>query len=642
MDWSDPKILLLLLPALPVLWWLSRHSEHPMSRRRQRALLAVRAALVAVVALAVAAPALKLMSDEKAVIFVMDHSQSQGEQGMAEAYGRVAELMAGLDRRTQVGFISAGQSVKLLEMPRRQLPLPQIPASLVEADGAQSDLEAAVALARGLFPPGTSRRLVLVGDGQQTRGNLLDAAREAAISDIVIDAVPVAGQARPDARVLHLRPSRMRLHQGASLGLAAEVDSSLAGTGTIRLFENGIEVEAKPIELAVGERQTIQFKRTPDRRNLYRYQVRLEGFGEDALEENNEAMTLVDVQGRPLLLYVEGETDQASYLTAAMAQEGIQLDVRPAEGIPTTLEGLAGYDGIILSDVPAHRFSNQLMLLMRDYVEHLGGGLLMVGGTNSFGVGGYYRTPIEDVLPVKIKAPDKEQRHSVGLVLVIDRSGSMGGQKIELCKSAAIGTVELLSRKDYIGVVVFDSNSRWVVPITRVSSPQAIASQIATISSGGGTNIYPGMVMGQQGLNSIKARIKHMIVLTDGHSGGGDYQQLASQIASQKITISTVAVGSGSAKPLLQSIAAAGGGKYYETNDPNSIPRIFTQDTMVHVKRMIREETFVPQQVERHPMVKGWPGTGVPPLLGYVKTIRKATAQVPLVTDQGDPLLAHW
>ncbi|MFW6162105.1 MAG: VWA domain-containing protein, partial [Planctomycetota bacterium] len=310
--------------------------------------------------------------------------------------------------------------------------------------------------------------------------------------------------------------------------------------------------------------------------------------------------------------------------------------------IPASLQELAPYDGVILSDVPAFRLSERVMTLLRNYVEQLGGGFLMIGGKNAFGVGGYYRTPIEEVLPVKIQAPDVEERHATALCLVLDRSGSMQGQKVEICKSAAIATVELLQGKDHVGVIAFDSQARWVVPMTRASQRNAIAGQIATITAGGGTNIYPGMTGAFQALQGVRAKIKHMIVLSDGHTNGAGYPALAAQIRSQNITVSTVAVGGQADVALLQSIADRGGGDHYHTFHPAAIPRIFTQDTMVHMGRLIREEAFRPRQIERHPMLKGWPAAGAPQLLGYVKTNRKATAQVPLVTDLDDPLLAHW
>ena len=443
MDWVQPYYIAIALPVILLLWWFHRQSLRPMSRARRRALLVVRCALIVVTLLALAEPDWKKTTNEQAVIFIMDHSQSQGPSGIEASYKRANELAEALPSSTYVGFLSAGETTVVRQVPSQNADLPKPDESLLEKDGGQTDLAASVSLASGLFPPGTARRLVLVGDGQETRGNLERAAREASLLDVVIDAAPIAGERRPDVRVARLVSSKSRSHEGASVELRADVESSLDGKGVIRLFENGIEVESRPIELSVGQQTSEVFQVVPETRNLYTYRVRVERFEDDTIYENNEAMTLVDVRGRPLLLYVEGQPGEAHYLSEAMAKEGIRLHVRSPETFPQTLPELAGYDGVILSDVPAHKLTEQSMNMVRDYVEKLGGGFVMIGGKNSFGTGGYYRTPIEDILPVKMKAPDKEERYATALALVVDRSGSMGGQKIEICKSAAIATVEL-------------------------------------------------------------------------------------------------------------------------------------------------------------------------------------------------------
>jgi len=642
MDWIHPWFLIAIVPALAMLAWFSHRSLHPMPAGRRRMLLLVRAAAVIVAIVAFAGPAFQQTSRRESVVFVLDHSHSQGKAGMARAHARTNRLIDSLPGDHTVGVVSAGEKAVVRRMPTTdRAPLEPNP-QLAEAEGAHTNLAGAVRLAAGLFEPGAARRIVLVTDGLQTRGDVRAAAREASLSDIVIDTVPVAGAVRPDVRVARLRPSRDRLHEGSDLALHAEVHSSLDGAGKIRLFENGIEVDSRPIELEVGQRRTVTFKRTPAQRNLYAYRVVVEGFEEDRVHANNQAMALVDVHGRPVLLYIEGEDGQSKWLAEAMATEGIRLVTRPPEALPDRLQEMAGYDGVILSDLPADRLDDKTMLLLRDYVEQLGGGFLMIGGKNSFGVGGYYRTPIEEILPVKMKAPDKEERYSTALMLVLDRSGSMSGHKIEICKSAAAATVDLLTPKDFVGVVAFDSTAHWVVPMTRASDPGRIERQIATLNSGGGTNLHPGMVAGRQALASVKARAKHMIVLTDGRTQGGGYSGLAAQLREEGVTISTVGVGGGADLPLLQSIAASGGGEFYATQNVNNIPQIFTRDAMTHLGRLIREQPFAPEQVERHPMLRGWPAEKAPPLLGYVKTHRKATTRVPLVTDMGDPLLATW
>lgn len=644
MDWFYPNALLLILPGLALLFWFDLKSTHPMPAGRRRFLFLVRSLLLILAVVAIASPAKLLTSRDQSVLFLLDHSRSQGEAGMSAVYDTARAVNDGLGGSATVGYLATGEEGRLLLNPGATgFPnLDEAPA-LMDEIGASSNFERGFQLARGLFPGGSSRHIVLVGDGVETRGSLLEAAREAAIAGIKIHAIGVSGEIQPDVRVTRLTSSQSRLNEGASLELEAIIESSLSGPGRIRLFENGVEVEELSVDLVAGETLEQRFKRVPEKRNIYNYRVVIEGFeGRDSIPENNEALSIVDVRGRALYLYIEGEEGESRYLVDAMGREGIRLDVRSPEGLPESLQELAGYDGIILSDIPAHRIGEARMSAIRDYVEKLGGGFVMIGGMNSFGVGGYYRTPIEEVLPVKLKAPDQEESQSSALALVIDRSGSMSGQKIEICKAAAVASAELLSNKDFIGVYAFDSQVHEVVPMTKVTSTSTIAGQIALIGSGGGTNIYPGMAKAREELNAVKAKVKHMIVLSDGQSSGDGYQALASQCHAEGITISTVAVGSGAQVGLLQSVAAAGGGQSYVTMDPNSIVRIFTQDTLTHTGRMIREEAFEPRLVEAHPMLRDWEDGLAPPLLGYVKTNRKATAQVPLVTDTGDPLLAHW
>ncbi|MEM7145711.1 MAG: VWA domain-containing protein [Verrucomicrobiota bacterium] len=585
-----------------------------------------------------------MKTSEQAVVFVMDHSQSLGKRGLAKVYERTLALRGELPGDVAVEFVAAGDRGVLLSdpFPANEDEGAMVREELMNEIGAQSNLGASVAYAQGLFPAGTTRHIVLVSDGLETRGDLAKTARESAVTGIRIHGVPVGGDRRPDVRVARFERSQGRLSEGASLRLTAGIESSMTGEGVVRLFENGLEVDKQDLAIEEGEDVEVVFVRTPEERNIYDYRVTVSGFDGDAIPENNEALTIVDVRGKPLLMYIEGEEGEGEFLVDAMAREGIRLEARGLDGIPRSLPEMAGYDGIILSDVAAHQAGEEFMSSVREYVDKLGGGFVMIGGMNSFGVGGYHRTPIEEILPVQLKAPDHEEQQSSALALVIDRSGSMSGQKIEICKSAAIATSEILTRKDYIGVYAFDSEAHIVAPMTRLTSGSSVAGQIAMLSSGGGTNIYPGMVLARQELGRVRAKIKHMIVLTDGQTSGQGYQALAAQCRSEGITISTVAVGSGAQVGLLQTIATAGGGEAYVTMDPTAITRIFTQDTLVHTGRMIREEAFQPSLAENHPMLANWVEGEAPPLLGYVKTNRKATAQVPLVTDHGEPLLAHW
>jgi Ca-activated chloride channel homolog len=318
------------------------------------------------------------------------------------------------------------------------------------------------------------------------------------------------------------------------------------------------------------------------------------------------------------------------------------LEARQPGQLPAGLAELAGFDAILLSDVAAHRLGTEWMTAVREFVEKLGGGLIMLGGPQSFGAGGYLKSPLEEVLPVRLRAPDDEEKQSAAVALVLDRSGSMAGEKLEMAKSAAIATAEVLARSDHLGVYAFDSEVKVVTPMTRLTTTGGVVGQIGGLAAGGGTNLEPTFQVAREALRRVRAKVKHMIILTDGQTAGGGYETMAAACRAEGITISTVALGDGAHVGLLQAVAVAGGGQSYTSLTPEGIVRIFTQDTLMHTGRMLREEAFDARVNERHEMLKGLEEWEAPPLLGYVRTVRKASAQVPLVTDQGDPLLAHW
>ncbi|MCP5558007.1 MAG: VWA domain-containing protein [Verrucomicrobiaceae bacterium] len=641
MDWESPKLLLLILPSVLLLLWVEQSSAHTMSLGRKRLLLVVRVLGVMLAIVALAGPAKTRLGTRQALGVIVDASQSLGEEGLARALAEASKIQNAADVGTDTFTVVFGDvpQSRATEFAGAVTPWDK---EFLARHGGGSDYGSAVEFARSLFPAGTSQTMVVIGDGHDTRGGWLSAARDAAVGGVRMDAIGVSGPKRPDARVRDLKPSRSRLHEGASLSLEVTLDSTVDGDGVLKLYENGVEVDQRPVKLLAGQSKVETFQRTPNARDIYKYRATLEGITGDTMTANNDALAIVDVRGRLRLLYLEGDAVEGAILVQAMQKEGIELDLRQPGAVPGTLAQLAGYDGVILSDIAAHQVGEATMVALRDFVDKLGGGLLMLGGTHSFGLGGYVGTPVEDLLPVRLRARDEEEKQSAALALVIDRSGSMAGEKLEMAKSAAIATAEVLGHTDFLGVYAFDSTAYVVAPMTRLAATSAVAAQISTLAPGGGTNLQPAFEQARAALQQVKAKVKHMIVLTDGQTTGDGYEAMASQCRADGITISTVAIGDGSHVGLLQAIASAGGGQAYNTRDAKSITRIFTQDTLMHTGRMMREEPFDAVVAEKHPLLAGLEPWDAPPLLGYVKAVRKATAQVPLVTDVGDPLLAHW
>ena len=266
----------------------------------------------------------------------------------------------------------------------------------------------------------------------------------------------------------------------------------------------------------------------------------------------------------------------------------------------------------------------------------------MIGGENSFGLGGYYQTAVEDALPVRVRSEKKKDTPSLGMVLAIDKSGSMEGEKIDLAKEAAIAALELLGEKDYVGVVAFDGAAYWAVKLQSAGNRIGIAQTIETIEAGGGTSIHPALEQAYDALTQVPATFKHTVLLTDGKSQPGDFAGIVDNMVDGLITVSSVAIGEGADTALLQDISRWGRGRYYFTNDPYDIPQIFTKETMTASKSSLVEEPYLPQVFRANQVIRSIDWEASPFLFGYVVTTPKATADVALVTEKGDPLLALW
>jgi hypothetical protein len=283
------------------------------------------------------------------------------------------------------------------------------------------------------------------------------------------------------------------------------------------------------------------------------------------------------------------------------------------------------------------------MAALEAYVRDLGGGFIMAGGENSFGSGGWTGTRMEQLLPVRFDVERKRDQPSLALVLTIDRSGSMQAEnKLELAKDAAKATAELLGPDDLLGVDVFDQIAQPVVRLQRAANRERIRKQIESVQAGGGTNILPALRLAYEELDPIAAKIKHVILLTDGQASYDGIAQLVDEMVEHKITVSAVGVGGEADKTLLTMIAERGGGRFYHTMDASNVPKIFTKETSQVARSALVEESIGVRVVKRVELLDGTGIEGAPPLRGYVTTKPKPMTEQILASDRGEPLLARW
>ena len=632
-----PWALLALVGSLP-LWWWHRRSLSSLPRTRQRLSLALRCLLLLLVALALAEPRWVHQRRDAHVFWLVDRSRSVGDAAL-ESFRRftTADAIAKGRKFASQGWIAFGGKPAAVADPKALAELPPR-----DVDENNTDLAGALAVADATFPAGCTKTAVLFTDGQETVGDTAAQIERLRAGGVRVHVVPVNPPDQPEVLVRGVTAPR-DAKDDEPFKVSAEIVSNRETPADIDLFRNGVRVATQATTLHPGVNR-FESTQSVSGEKVFEFavEVRPKNPADDTVADNNTQSAYVQAAGKSKVLLLADKPEQARYLALALRQEGILLDIRPASGAPSDLSDLQNYDLLLIDNVPATDLSREQMRLMAGYVREFGGGLLMMGGDQAFGLGGYCQTPVEEVLPVRCDFQKQQENPALGLLIVIDRSGSMAGEKIEMVKDAAKATVELLSPRDFVGVVAFDDRAYWVAEMTTAADKDSVVQRIASIQAGGGTNIAAGLELGSPQIPSSPAKIKHVILLTDGVSTPGPFYELTTRLAEERITVSTVAVGADADRKLCEQIAQWGGGRSYFTDQPGNIPQIFARETMTASKAAIQEAPFLPVVARPADFLSGIDFANAPFLLGYVTTRPKPTSEQWLVTERGEPLLSTW
>ncbi len=605
--------------------------------------LALRAALVVVLALSLLRPTLPRWVDRMNVVFLLDLSDSVSLASRERAYRFVADAGKSMKSGDRNSLIAFGDQA-VVDQPLASRPSIERPKAQV--DGRGTNIFQALQLSLAMLPPGQANRIVMLTDGRQNSGNALAGAQAAkdAGADIYYVPAPLTFTQEVVAEAMVL-PHEVKF--GEPFQAKVVVWSYRDTEGRLSLFRNGEFLGSQVVRLTAGK-NVFSYRQSLDASGIHVYQAAVEVDG-DTIEENNRAVGAVVVRGRPQVLLADKERSHAQSLAGALRSQNIDVTVVEPPQIPADLAGFQKYDGVVLSNVSSLKLTRQQMTYIRDYVRDYGGGLVMVGGEESFGLGGYYRTPIEEALPVTMEVKQKVEIPSLAVVLSIDRSGSMAMStdekvtKLDLAKEASHLVVDLLDERNEVGVMSWDTEFIWDASVRPAKDKAAIHHAIATIKAGGGTDGYPALKESYQVLFDRPALLKHVIFLSDGQMTRGDFQGLLRRMAKDKITVSTVAIGKDADVQLMVDVAKWGKGRFYYTEDSQTIPRIFTLETQLASKASLVEQPFKPQLTSPgHEAVQEIDWKNVPPLGGYVASSLKSTADLVLMSHQEDPVLATW
>lgn len=647
-------------------------AEALLSRRRRgvpgrqwRVAMGLRMAIGGAVLLAMVGTSLPRPARRVAVMFLIDASDSLGPGGRAAAMAWTQEALAIQPAEALAGVAMFGGDARLeLTMSHRA----QLLAPGTRIDASRTDLAGALRLGAAVLPTDARRRIVVVSDGRATEGDAATEARRLRQSGIDVDFHATDAGRGPDAAVTQVdAPSEIR--PGESFTVRANITATQAGPLRVRWSRNGQTIEERAVDLPVGQ-SVLELAQQAgelgsDTAGLASYRIDIDG-PVDAVSENNVGYAGVRTRGAARVLVAEGMAGEAAALTSALRSGGISVDVVAAAALPP-IDQLAAYAATVLVDVDARSLANDQVAALGVATRDLGRGLVVVGGDRSYALGGYLGSDLEKLLPVVSDVTDPKRRSSVAQVLAIDSSGSMGAchcaegggangvaaggnlsgggvNKTDISRAAAARTISALSATDQIGVLAFNTEKRWIVPLQALPAEEVVTQGLRSLKPAGGTDLTLPLVTAGEALAATRAKLKHIILFTDGFTSpealAGLVEQ-ASQLAAQGITVSVLATGETGAAENLSRVAEAGRGRFYNETDLAEVPQIMAQEAVLASRRIVNEGEVFPQVVSSAAVVRDLRES--PPLLGYLGSTTKPAAQTLLeVGEESDPLLASW
>lgn len=658
MSFDRPWLLLLVIPWLFLTYiGTKRLARHPLGPRglRFRLLTILQVSLGLTVVLAAAGMRWVTLDSRLAVVIVTDRSRS-------------TELVADLDQRLHtlitdavrarrgedlLGLVAFAREAETVLRPSRVPSDANLGLPVVTGGRDDTDLAAGILEALAEIPADTLGRIVLVSDGDQTRGDVHTAAMLAAAAGVQIDTVALSRPERRDVALTRLRVPE-RTERGRAIDLAGVVRSSRAGHGRITLVRDGTVLGSVRVSWGAGE-DVVHLRDDGLSPGLHRYEARIavDDGADDQVPGNEIAAGFVRVTGGARAVVISGSGGEGGgrAVETALRAAGLEVDRVGPESAPATSGQWARYDLVVLSNVRARELDPGAGSLLRENVRELGMGLWMVGSDRSFGPGGWGHSAVEEVLPVTMDLRRHRLAGRVALAIVIDRSGSMsaptrdGRTKITLANEGAARAAAMLGPDDLVAISHVDTETRWTWPLQRAADTREIETAARTGTAGGGGIFTDVGLRDAYGvLSGAPAAIKHVILLADGDDAENSdgCEPLVADAFRRRITTSVVAIGRGQDEGHLERIARAGHGRYYLTEDARSLPAIFTEETVIAARNPIREESFVPRVRRGAEVLRGFDGATVPGVRGWVVTEARPRAEVLLEAGEGDPWLARW
>ncbi len=635
MHFEEP-IWLLLLPALALLGW---------QRPRLELHRPLRVAIAVLLALALADPQWQRLEPGTDLWVLVDRSTSAADllgPRLNEWEGLLRHSMGSNDR---LRFVDFGEDAVVR---------PEDAGVVSEVQPYQTRVANALGLAVAQHDPNHATRFLLLTDGYPTEP--LGASTELLQrSGISLDLRFVALEKGVDYQLDSIAaPARVMASEPFVVDVRIHADGAATGSVPYQIQRDGATVLDGRVDLINGVgRVRVTDRLTHPGAAHYTAQIFPEG---DPRPGNNASDTWVESITGPHVLLITAFADDP--VAATLTAQGIAVDV---ETNPANLNAgrLTEARAVILNDVPANQIPADFMKQMEFFVRDQGGGLMMLGGKNSYGTGGYYGSRLDGLLPVSMEQKEEKRKLEVAMAIVLDRSGSMaavvssatGGKvKMDLADAGSMEAIKLLGPKDAVAVFAVDTEAHPIVPLSTVEPGRAaLMESVSRIhAGGGGIFVYNGLVAAHQELQRIQTGQKHIILFADANDAKqpDDYIRLLDTMTAEGITVSVIGLGSPTDQDanFLKDIADRGHGRIFFNANANDLPGIFAQDTVAVARSRFIDEATPIQGTATWLELAARPIDWFPQVDGYNVCYLQPQATTAALTsdDNASPLVAFW
>ncbi|MEO8099833.1 MAG: VWA domain-containing protein [Acidobacteriota bacterium] len=612
----------LMIAWIPLAW---AAFEWPRTARRVG--LVLKALCFVAVLIALAEPSIMLPESKLAVAVLVDTSASTSKADLDRG-SELARNLVGARGRNYINVIPFARSTRALSKAENKNQI-QLTATSGEA-GRATDLEAAVREAIASLPAGLVPRVALISDGKENQGSIARAAWQARQLGIPIDTFALSGRSKPALRLetVSIPPFAFT---GEQFPIDLVVSAPAATQAEVELAAEGQPLGKTQISLSAGE-NPVRLHTSLNTAGALELTITIRPVGSPEIRFDQTV-----VLRRPKAILFSGDTESDDkHLVGVLS--GAQFEVKASNAVGNIR--LSDYQLVIFNNWDLEGLPEPSKKDVEEYVR-LGGGLLVIGGDrNTYTEEKAAEDALERALPAKLAPPRSPEGTAV--TLIVDKSSSMEGRKMELARLAAIGAVNNLRPIDQVSVLMFDNTFEWAVPMRKAEDKAFINRLIGGIRPDGGTQIAPALAEAYVKMRPVMAASRHIVLLTDGISEEGNSILTANNAKNEKITISTVGIGQDVNKAYLEKVAAAAGGKSYFVLDLAQLEQIVVRDVMEHTGATTVERQLKPEVTKRVEILNDVGMDTAPELKGYVRFISKPTAETILAIDHEDPLLARW